>query len=51
VIVRRLAPRRTLSFELLWHDEAPSPALTGFVSMAAAHAKRHPATRTLTTVA
>jgi DNA-binding transcriptional LysR family regulator len=51
VIARRLDPRRTLSFELLWRDEAPSPALAGFVDMAAAHARRQPSTRVLTAVA
>jgi DNA-binding transcriptional LysR family regulator len=45
VIARRLEPRRTLSFELLWRDEAPSPALAGFVDAAAAEAQRQPSTR------
>jgi DNA-binding transcriptional LysR family regulator len=35
VIARRLDPRRTLSFELLWRDEAASPALAGLVDAAA----------------
>jgi DNA-binding transcriptional LysR family regulator len=51
VIARRLEPRRTLSFELLWRDEAPSPALAGFVDTAAAHAQRRPSSRLLTAVA
>jgi DNA-binding transcriptional LysR family regulator len=51
VIGRRLEPRRTLSFELLWRDEAPSPALAGFVDAAAAHARRDPSTRRLEAVA
>ena len=51
VIARPLDPRRTLSFELLWRDEAPSPALAGFVSAAAAHVQRRPATRVLAAVA
>jgi hypothetical protein len=51
VIARRLDPRRTLSFELLWRDEVPSPALAGFVDAAAAHAQRPSATRVLASVA
>jgi DNA-binding transcriptional LysR family regulator len=51
VITRRLDPRRTLSFELLWRDEAPSPALAGFIDAAAAHARRQPSTRVLTAAA
>ena len=42
VIARRLDPRRTLSFELLWRDEVPSPALTGFVDAAAADPAHQP---------
>jgi hypothetical protein len=42
VIARRLDPRRTLPFQLLWRDEVPSPALAGFVD--AARAQRHPST-------
>jgi len=34
VIARPLIPRRTLSFELLWRDETPSPALSEFVRVA-----------------
>jgi len=51
VIARRLDPRRTLSFELLWRDEVPTPALAGFVAAAAAHARREPSTRVLAAVA
>jgi DNA-binding transcriptional LysR family regulator len=51
VIARRLDPRRTLSFELLWRDEAPSPALAGFVDAAAAHVQRRPSARVLAAVA
>jgi hypothetical protein len=51
VIARRLDPRRTLSFELLWRDEAPSPALAGFVEAASTHAQRQPSTRRLAAVA
>ena len=39
---RRLDPRRTLAFELLWRDETPHPALAGFLNAAAAHAPRRP---------
>jgi DNA-binding transcriptional LysR family regulator len=51
VIARRLDPRRTLSFELLWRDEAPTPALAAFVDAAAAHAQRRPPTRVRAAVA
>ena len=51
VIARRLDPRRTLSFELSWRDEVPSPALKGFVDAAAAHAQREPSTRPMAAVA
>jgi DNA-binding transcriptional LysR family regulator len=51
VIARRLDPRRTLSFELLWRDEAPSPALAGFVDTVVTHAPRQPSTRPLATAA
>ena len=44
VIARRLDPRRTLSFELLWRDEVPSPALTAFVDAAAAATSHRPST-------
>ncbi len=40
MIARRLDPRRTLSFELLCRDEAPSPALAAFMSLAAGGARR-----------
>jgi DNA-binding transcriptional LysR family regulator len=42
VVARPLEPRRTMSFELLWRDEAPSPALAGFVDAAAAQAQIRP---------
>jgi DNA-binding transcriptional LysR family regulator len=45
VISRRLDPRRMLAFELLWRDEAPLPALSGFVDAAAAYGPRQPSTR------
>jgi hypothetical protein len=51
VIARRLEPRRTLSFELLWRDEVASPALAGFVDAAAAHVRRRPSARVLAAVA
>jgi DNA-binding transcriptional LysR family regulator len=51
LISRRLEPRRTLSFELLWRDEAPSPALSGFVDAAAAQVQRRPSTPRLAAVA
>ena len=51
VIARRLDPLRTLSFELLSRDEAPSPALAGFVEAAAAQAQRHPSTDLVAAVA
>jgi DNA-binding transcriptional LysR family regulator len=44
VIARPLNPRRTLTFELLWRDEASSAALSEFVNLAAAE-RRHPASR------
>jgi DNA-binding transcriptional LysR family regulator len=40
VIARPLDPRRTLTFELVWRDETPSPALSEFVSLAAAERHR-----------
>jgi DNA-binding transcriptional LysR family regulator len=46
VIARRLDPPRTLSFELLWRDDVPSPAVAAFVD-AAAQAQRQPSTRAL----
>ena len=51
VIARRLDPRRTLAFELLSRDEPPSPALAGFIGVAAATAQRPPAIRALAAVA
>jgi hypothetical protein len=51
VIVRRLEPRRTLPFELLWRDEVASPALSGFVGSAAATARRPSSTPSLAAVA
>jgi hypothetical protein len=44
VVARPLDPRRTLTFELLWRDEASSAALSEFVSLAAAE-RYHPASR------
>jgi DNA-binding transcriptional LysR family regulator len=35
VIVRPLHPRRTIRFELLWREDSLSPALAGFVHLAA----------------
>jgi len=51
VIARPLDPRRTLAFELLSRDETPSPALAGFIGLAAAAAQRPPAIRSLAAVA
>jgi DNA-binding transcriptional LysR family regulator len=51
VIVRRLEPRRTLAFELLWRDEAAAPALSELISLAAGDARRHSSTRALAAVA
>lgn len=51
VIVRRLDPLRTLSFELLSRDEPESPALAAFIDVAAATAERPPAIRALAEVA
>ncbi len=50
VISRTLDPGRALSFELLWRDDVPSPALTAFISLAAA-AQRTATTRSLAAVA
>jgi DNA-binding transcriptional LysR family regulator len=44
VLARPLEPRRTLSFDLLWRDEVPSPALAGFIDAAAAQAQIRPST-------
>jgi DNA-binding transcriptional LysR family regulator len=51
VIVRRLEPRRTLAFELLWRDEVTSPALSELISLAAVQVPRPSSTRTLAAVA
>ena len=51
VLARTLAPSRRLVFELVWREEAPSPALAAFASTAAAIAKRRPASRSLAAVA
>jgi DNA-binding transcriptional LysR family regulator len=51
VIVRRLEPRRTLSFELLWRDEVTSPALSELISLAAVNVRRPSSTRPLAAVA
>ena len=51
VIARRLDPRRTLSFELLWSAEPASPALAGFINLAHADARGLPPTRSLAAVA
>jgi DNA-binding transcriptional LysR family regulator len=51
VIARALAPRRTLSFELLWRDEPQSPALAEFIGSAAGSPRREPSWRRLAAVA
>jgi DNA-binding transcriptional LysR family regulator len=51
VIARTFDPRRTLAFELLSREETPSPALAGFIGLAATTARRAPATRPLAAVA
>jgi DNA-binding transcriptional LysR family regulator len=51
VIVRRLEPRRTLAFELVWRDEVTSPALSELISLAAARVQRPVSTRPLAEVA
>jgi DNA-binding transcriptional LysR family regulator len=51
VIVRRLEPRRTLAFELLWRDEVMSPALSELISLAAVSVRRPSSTRALAAVA
>jgi DNA-binding transcriptional LysR family regulator len=51
VIVRRLEPRRALAFELLWRDEATSPALSELIGLAAVDARRESSTRALAAVA
>jgi DNA-binding transcriptional LysR family regulator len=51
VIVRKLEPRRTLAFELLWRDEVTSPALSELISLAAVDVRRPSTTRALAAVA
>jgi len=52
VIARPLDPRRNLAFELLWRDEAPSPALSEFIRVAAESVEQAPPIRrTLAAVA
>jgi DNA-binding transcriptional LysR family regulator len=51
VIVRKLEPRRTVAFELLWRDKVTSPALSELISMAAADVRRPSSTRALAAVA
>jgi hypothetical protein len=51
VIVRRLEPRRTLAFELLWRDEVTSPALSELIRLAGASYRRPSSIRPLTAVA
>lgn len=51
VMGRRLDPGRTLSFELLWRDETPSPALAEFIGLAPAGGRRPSSTRSLAAVA
>jgi DNA-binding transcriptional LysR family regulator len=51
VTVRRLEPRRTLAFELLWRDEVASPALSELISLAAGNVRRKASTRALAAVA
>jgi DNA-binding transcriptional LysR family regulator len=51
VVARRLDTHRALAFELLVRDETPSPALAGFIELAAATVPHRAATRTLAAVA
>jgi DNA-binding transcriptional LysR family regulator len=51
VIVRKLKPRRTLAFELLWRDEVTSPALSELISLAAVDVRRPSSNRALAAVA
>jgi DNA-binding transcriptional LysR family regulator len=51
VIIRRLEPRRTLAFELLWRDEVTSPALSELISLAAADLRRPTTIRALAAAA
>lgn len=50
VLVRALVPARALSFELLTRDEAPSPALAEFISVAVASCPQPAPTRSLAAV-
>jgi DNA-binding transcriptional LysR family regulator len=47
VVARPLAPRRTLSFQLLWRDETPSAALAEFIASASAGIARPSGSRSL----
>jgi hypothetical protein len=51
VVVRRLEPRRTLAFELVWREEVRSLALSELISLAAAHVQRPASSRALVAVA
>ncbi len=51
VLARPLNPLRTLAFELLWRDEAASPALSELVRAAAQSAEPVPESRPLAAVA
>jgi DNA-binding transcriptional LysR family regulator len=51
VIVRRLEPRRTLAFELLWRDEMTPPGLSELISSAAVDVRPQSSTRALAAVA
>jgi DNA-binding transcriptional LysR family regulator len=51
VTARVLAPRRTLPFELVWRDQATSPALAAFVDLVAAQGRPQASTRVLAAVA
>jgi DNA-binding transcriptional LysR family regulator len=51
VIVRRLEPRRTLAFELLWRDEMTPPGLSELISLAAVDVRPQSSTRPLAAVA
>jgi DNA-binding transcriptional LysR family regulator len=51
VIVRRLKPRRTLAFELLWRDELTPPGLSELISLATVDVRPQSSTRPLAAVA
>jgi DNA-binding transcriptional LysR family regulator len=51
LIVRRLEPRRTLAFELVWRDEALSPALSALIDTAAGCVRQPSPIQALATVA